>query len=347
MSSNKILNLKIFFLSKLRKLFKSLGKKEKKVLNKIKYLQWKSRSDCGNLVWDENINEKEVNNSEHLPKKMAICISFFYDHKKIDILKQICKECKNFAKEFDVTIITNEQNKAKLENLEKIIKGVVLNFTIYSPPDLQDTRLLPWSHFVVMRKKIMDDSYTHFMYLEDDILLTKENILYWVKARNALKNYKLIPSFIRTEKNFKDNEIYAADQIEKNNLKNMPKVYSKKQDVAFVNLLAPYQGMYFFDKDLMKEHLEGPSSNPDFGHTIFNVNYTNNEVVFIDLMAKANIGLIYKDVPKGFFYRNVVPVDLKNKIVKDYCLIKHLTNKYTNEEKNTWTGNIKIKELFF
>ena len=81
MSSNKILNLKIFFLSKLRKLFKSLGKKEKKVLNKIKYLQWKSRSDCGNLVWDENINEKEVSNSEHLPKKMAICICFFYDHK--------------------------------------------------------------------------------------------------------------------------------------------------------------------------------------------------------------------------------------------------------------------------
>ena len=43
------------------------------------------------------------------------------------------------------------------------------------------------------------------MYLEDDIRVSKENIVYWLNARKALKIYNLIPSFVRTEINFKDN----------------------------------------------------------------------------------------------------------------------------------------------
>ena len=67
-----------------------------------------------------------------------------------------------------------------------------------------------------MRKKIADNSFTHFMYLEDDIRVTKENIVYWLNARKALKIYNLIPSYVRTEINFKDKEVYVVDSTKKN-----------------------------------------------------------------------------------------------------------------------------------
>ena len=39
------------------------------------------------------------------------------------------------------------------------------------------------------------------MNLEDDISISRENIIYWTKARILLKEFNLIPSFILTEKN--------------------------------------------------------------------------------------------------------------------------------------------------
>ena len=54
-------NIKIFILKKIRSLFKSLGKKENKVLDQIVYENWKKRTDCQNLVW-----KNQVNDSEHL-----------------------------------------------------------------------------------------------------------------------------------------------------------------------------------------------------------------------------------------------------------------------------------------
>ena len=41
-----------------------------------------------------------------------------------------------------------------------------------------------------MRKRIADTSFTHFLYLEDDIRVTKKNLIYWINARNSLRNYK-------------------------------------------------------------------------------------------------------------------------------------------------------------
>ena len=79
----------------------------------------------------------------------------------------------------------------------------------------------------------------------------------------------------------------------------------------FVNHTFPYQGMYLYDRELMKEHLFGPSSNPDCGHGAFNENYIDTRMINLDLMAKANIGLTYIDVPEGFFSRMTLLYDKK------------------------------------
>ena len=151
----------------------------------------------------------------------------------------------------------------------------------------------------------------------------------------------MIPGFVRTEINQKNNEVYAIDFVKENNLKYLPKV-SIGNDYYFVNHKYPYQGMYLYDRELMKEHLFGPSSNPDCGHGAFDTNYIDPKMINLDLMAKANIGLTYMNTPYGFFNRIVTLFNRDKKEIDNQCLIKHLSNKYSNTK--SWHGNIKVKD---
>ena len=191
----------IYILKKLRVIFKSLGKKEHKINNYIKYLFWKKRNDIDKLSYNDKINNLPLENDEInnlLPQKLAICVTFFYNEEKINILKKVCKEFNNLAHNIDVTIVTNENSENKINNLKKNIDEVLKNFTVHTAQDLQHPKFLPWSHLVIMRKKIADTSFTHFLYLEDDIRVRKKNLIYWINARNSLRNYNLIPAFVRT-----------------------------------------------------------------------------------------------------------------------------------------------------
>ena len=55
--------------------------------------------------------------------------------------------------------------------------------------------------------------------------------------------------------------------------------------------------------------------------------------------------LTYHDIPEGFLHRTVVPVNLNSKILKNYCLIDHLSNKYANQDFQF--TNIQVNDLFF
>ena len=331
----------IYILKKLRVIFKSLGKKEHKINNYIKYLFWKKRNDIDKLSYNDKINNLPLDNDEInnlLPQKLAICVTFFYREEKINILKKVCKEFNNLAHNIDVTIVTNENSENKINNLKKNIGEVLKNFTVHTAQDLQHPKFLPWSHLVIMRKKIADTSFTHFLYLEDDIRVTKKNLIYLINARNSLRNYNLIPAFVRTEINFKDKEEYVVDSPKKNNLKKMPKVISKITNLAFVNLLFPHQPIYFYDKELMNEYFNNAPSDPDFAIPSAKDHYQG-------IVERLDLMLIYYNVPQGFLHRSVVPVNLKDKAIKNYCLVEHLSNKYTNQDSNF--GVIKVKELFY
>ena len=87
--------------------------------------------------------------------------------------------------------------------------------------------------------------------------------------------------------------------------------------------------MYLYDRKLMKEHLHGPSSNPDCGHGAFDTNFLDKRMVNLDLMAKANIGLTYINVPEGFFNRIVIPFNLnKNQKILGYLYVGKPTTKF-------------------
>ena len=89
--------------------------------------------------------------------------------------------------------------------------------------------------------------------------------------------------------------------------------------ITFVNLPNPYQGMYFLDRALMAEHLSGPSSSPDFGP-------------WWPIREKAAQGLTFADPPKGFKSRNVVPYLPGSHKIDERCFVHHLPNNYANND---------------
>ena len=324
----------IYFLEKLRKIFKSIGKKERKIINLINYLKYKKKINFYRL---DNKNFNFFN--ENIEKiKIASVITFFFDKDKIQDLVKVCSGLNSLSNENEIHIFTNNISSDQAEKLKKEIK-INVNLIIIDEP--VNDRLLPWYHINLMKKLYVNKDISHFLYLEDDIYLSKSNFNYWINSRKILKKFGLIPGFIRTENNKSDNQSYAIDFLKRSNFNLLPKI-SVNDNYDFINNEFPYQGMYLYDRDLMTEHLSGPSSNPDCGHGAFDLNFIDDRMINQDLMAKANIGLTYINPPYGFFNRIVIPFDIKKKRIAKFCEIKHLSNRYSNTQSSF--GNVKVED---
>ena len=338
--------IKIFEI--IRKLFKSLGKKEKKTIRLVNYLNWLNRNDNFSLNFDqEKINKTKTNfiNENLWPTKILACIAFSYKEDRLDFLAKICKNLELINNNTSITIVVNDLGFSKKDLIKKkILEKSSLEIEFFCPQNLLDPRLLPFSHYEVVKKKIKDNGFSHFLYLEDDILINENNIKYWMVAREALKTYNLIPSFLRIEINSKTNSEYLVDVTKKNHFFLQPKIFNKNKDFAFINLISFYSGMYFYDRELMLEHLNGVSNSLDFGHGSYNEKWIIPDMQELGLLERASAGLAFKDVPKGFLHRNVVPVDVKKRLLESYCFINHLSNKYINID--TDFGNIKVDKIF-
>ena len=85
------MNLLIKITNVLRRFFKSLGKREKKLIRLITFLNWKTRKDVSKLNFDENKITRtitEFKNDSLWPKKIAVFVIFFYKRGKIKIFVQ-------------------------------------------------------------------------------------------------------------------------------------------------------------------------------------------------------------------------------------------------------------------
>lgn len=339
MPKNFFVNIQIFILEKVRRVIKSIAKKEKQILYFIKFLIWK-KNNVKNIEFDEDffLKKKLSNEDEkYLPEQVIVCVCFYFKKDRLEQLKKVCHNLQNIGKKVEIQIITNGDIK-DFPNYSEITKNNN-KIEIHNIKSLYHPYLLPWAHFVVMREKIKNYSYSHFLYLEDDILIDKSNIIYWQKSRQILDQYNLIPQFFRVETNSNNKKIYSSDLLEKINYNKVPKLISKNKTVAFINVSNPYQGCYFYDRKLMEEYLNSPASSPDF---LFYKNAHED----ILIRERANTGLMHYNTPSGFFNRHVLPVMIKNKKIVDFCLIQHLGENNSINSSNSF-GTIDIEDAIY
>ena len=326
----------IYFLNKLRKIFKSIGKKEHLINDLIIYLKFKKK----------NSNKKISNKifkllcEKKIKCKPVAVVSFLYNEKKINNLEKVCDGLKKISNQIVIYILVNKVSNSKIKlikkKLKKKIKIIVIN-------NLPNQRILPWYQVNIMKKLYKNKTITHFIYLEDDIFFDEKNFKYWLNSRNILKKFNLIPGFVRIEKDRKNKRNYAVDIVKRIRANNVPRL-NIDDEYYFVNNIYPYQGMYIYDRYLMKEYLFGPSSNPDFGNGSFNPNFIDRRMLDLSLLEKANIGLTYYNYPKTFFNRIVIPVNISKKTISRISQIHHLSNNNIKHKKSIF-GKINIDEV--
>ncbi len=278
--------------------------------------------------------------SQHILRKLAVCITFHYTQQRIEYLAKVCDSLVGMAPEIHLTIVTNSEVESEITSIKNLVNTEKIKLEFLVPKALGHPFLLTWSHLNAFRQQFTDESFTHFLYLEDDIYLTQSNISYWLEAREKLRTYGFYPSFLRRELNMENGSWYSSDVLSRMSYYDCP-VLDLGTEGKFISIVHPYQGMYLYDRELMNEHLSGPSSNPDFEHN--NTGLFSMQGPYI--REKASLGLTYVSIPKGFRSRNLLPFNGISNQVEEYSMIHHLPNNYANDPALP-AGKIPVHKLF-
>ena len=264
-------------------------------------------------------------------EKLAIAVTVHFTESRLCYLSMISSHFDSLADDVEVFIFTNTDDAQCQKKIRDAIGVCSFKYKLLVPKLLGHPYLLPWSHLEYFRQCFAEDkTISHFMYLEDDILIRKENVEYWLKGRKELREYGLIPSFLRYELKANLGEPYCTDFLRHVNPYVLARVEISDHYV-YLNLPKPYQGMYLLDRELMEEHLTGRSSNPDFG--VWNIR------------ERAAQGITFLDVPKGCLSRNFVGYDIKSAQIDPCSLIHHTPNNYA-DDPNRKFAKILVRDLF-
>lgn len=259
---------------------------------------------------------------------LCVAITFHYNEERLIYLEQTTLYLNNLANEIKLFIITNENDPNALLKIHNYVK--VKNFQIVSSSPLLHRFYLTWKHLEIFRSQYLNNSsISHFMYLEDDIQVKQKNIEYWLRARNELRKFGLIPSFLRYE--------ISAEKLDKRSSDvSKPVIFRKISKVQITNsywylsMNQPYQAMYLLDRELAKEHL---FDNPlEDRKSIWGIRET------------AASGLTFVNVPYGFSSRVVVGFNHDKFEIDPDALIHHIPNNYINRPFNEY-GKIKITDI--
>jgi hypothetical protein len=165
--------------------------------------------------------------------------------------------------------------------------------------------------------------FTHFIYLEDDIRLSRRNFEYFIRDRPALDELGFIPSFLRYEYNAASLKLCTSDVIHPVALNGQT---ISTENGTYITPDNPYCAAFILDLELAKEYVSTDSFDPEKSASA--CRWPSTE--------RSAMGLCFEHVPPGHPSRFKIPVDLKKNIPHARCLIHHLPNNFTNRE---WPEN--------
>ncbi len=252
---------------------------------------------------------------------MLTAITFHYVTARLPFLRSVVAEQASLAARVTVHVFTNTHDPVELRNIESCVppKSDNFDYRIIPVPPQAHPYFLTWTHKQSLRVDFAQNpAFTHFMYIEDDILVTSANVAYWLAARQDLRPFGLIPGFIRVEQSAATGTWVSTDLREAIPLWRTPALRLSPRR-WFLNLRYAYQAMYLFDRELANEHLAGPAMSPEFGPW--------------NIRERAAQGQTFVDVPRGFKTRNVVPFDPQSLRIDPICHVHHLPNNYANDSR--------------
>jgi hypothetical protein len=154
-----------------------------------------------------------------------------------------------------------------------------------------------------------------------------------MEFRELLRNYGLLPSFLRVEYSAAFHGFVASDAF-------WP-VYVPVQshivlgDTVLVNLPNPFNPCFILDMELAGEYVQSRSFQHDGSATMCSWG----------VRERAAMGLCLENVPEPFQTRYVVPVSRQSDMVPAFARISHLPNNYANDPRMP-LGKVRMDALF-
>ena len=209
-------------------------------------------------------------------------------------------------------------------------KGFSLKLEVVS--DLANPRHLTWAHkkYMPAWAETASQGEDFFVYIEDDILISKENFRYFVTSLKKLKPEGLIPGFLRTEFN-ENGERHLMDLIHVE--------YWQRERTRRINgklwhaCQNPYWAGFIMDRDLAREYVASPSFDIEKSAAVHHWN----------VQERSAMGLTYEKPPRDLRSRVVIP--LVDGQPEADCLVWHRSNNYVTM-KGSPLGKKKIDRIF-
>ena len=271
--------------------------------------------------------------------RILVAITFHFRSDRLGFLAEALRSLAEYPTQaMDVVIVTNTSRDDELELLSRLCSETVSGSraSIRSYSDLADPWLLTWCHKEIIGSEFIQrnaGSYTHFIYLEDDIRLSFANFCYFIEFREVLRGFGLLPAFTRLEycaafAGFTSSDMFWPVYVP-------VQTHVRLDDFVFVNVPNPYNAFYILDPELAAEYVQSRSF--DASRSI--------EVCRWGRPERAAMGLCLENVPAPFQSRYVVPVSMHDDSVPAFARVGHLPNNYADNLRMP-LGKVRVNSLF-
>lgn len=269
------------------------------------------------------------------PFRILIDVTFHYNESRLQYLFQVVRAFSEYpVGAVDIVIVTNVTEASKLASITSLCSPLVAQhpgwpkraktLSIESFPNLDDPWHLPWCHKRLITDRFLcaEMGYTHYIHVEDDILVSFDNFCYFVWARDLLRRERLVPSFLRVEFNTDDHRLYLGDQVGVSDFPSRKAVY--RENYSFVNPDYPHNAMFILDKELGLEYSKTRSFDREASREVRPQ---------WGLCERASMGLCFEDVAEGFTSRYVIPVSPLTLKTPAWSWVYHIPNNYTRNPR--------------
>jgi hypothetical protein len=205
--------------------------------------------------------------------------------------------------------------------------------------DLADPWMLTWVHKPFIQPWLAsatDEDF--FIYIEDDIVLSNDNIAYFAKNLDRTKSKSLIPGFLRVE--YQNGDQRILDLF-------WPEYWQRDRSLRIDGQLYhachnPYWAGFVLDPALAREYLASASFTPE-GSKFVRWQVNPNDSLSRGIAERAAMGLTYENADKRLGSRIVVPI-VDGGPDPD-CLVWHCANNYSDKQHPVF-GRLTVDQAF-
>jgi len=251
--------------------------------------------------------------------------------RQLDIVLEAILGWKNCIANVVITSNNNEYEKTGLMGrfTERFTQaGHSLSLNVVS--DLTNPRMLTWAHKRFIEPWLQDASpkEDYFVYIEDDIEVTYDNLRYFMRNLKIVEKRGLIPGFLRYEK--KDGERRLVDLV-------APEFWNRDRSLTidgqlFHACVNPYWAGFILDRDLAREYVASRSFSP-----------TDSEFAPWNIQERAAMGLTFERPDARLKSRVVIP--MVDGAPDPACLVWHCSDSYTADD-HPLIGRLTIERAF-